>query len=287
MHDARGERQITSQGYASLPRFSPDGKNLYFLLRSRANRLYLSGELWAANVETGQRERLLPDFLLGDYSLSPDGKRILFVAIADNGDTRVWLAGLDGRTAPRRFSTLDADRAFFGTNDEMFFSGWEVGGKKYIYRIRDDGSGLQKPVPDPITYVYDVSPDGKALAAWSGAAVQVFPTDGGPPINTSTVCAAAGGENRGITPPCVSWSPNGNFLYLNDRIAGQIYAVPIPRGRNLPPLPAGGIASAKHAAALSGARVIHERYAFVGADPSVYAFFRVTTQRNIYRIRVP
>jgi len=85
----------------------------------------------------------------------------------------------------------------------------------------------------------------------------------------------------------VSWSPNGNFLYLNDRIAGQIYAVPIPPGRNLPPLPAGGIASAKQAAALPGARVIHERYAFVGADPSVYAFFRVTTQRNIYRIRVP
>jgi hypothetical protein len=33
--------------------------------------------------------------------------------------------------------------------------------------------------------------------------------------------------------------------------------------------------------------VIDERYAFMGADPSVYAFFRVTAQRNIYRIRVP
>jgi hypothetical protein len=96
-----------------------------------------------------------------------------------------------------------------------------------------------------------------------------------------------GGENRGTTPPCVSWSPNGRFLYLNDRRAGQIYALPIPPGLNLPPLPAGGIASAKDVAALPGARVIRERYAFVGADPSVYAFFRVTAQRNIYRIRVP
>jgi len=167
MHDARGERQITSQGYASLPRFSPDGKNLYFLLRSRANRLYVSGELWTANVETGQRERLVPDFLLEDYSISPDGNRILFVAIADNGDTTVWLARLDGRTAPRRLSALDADRAFFGANDEVLFSGREVGGRRFIHRVREDGRGLQKPIPDPIIYVYDVSPDGKALAAWS------------------------------------------------------------------------------------------------------------------------
>ena len=42
----------------------------------------------------------------------------------------------------------------------------------------------------------------------------------------------------------------------------------------------------KDAAALPGARVIRERYAFVGADPSVYAFFRIATQQNIYRVRV-
>ena len=73
VHDAHGERQITSEGYASLPRFSPDGKKLYFLQRSRTNRHYVSGELWATNLETRQRQRLLPDFLLGDYSISQDG----------------------------------------------------------------------------------------------------------------------------------------------------------------------------------------------------------------------
>ena len=31
IHDARGERQITSEGYALLPRFSPDRTKLYFL----------------------------------------------------------------------------------------------------------------------------------------------------------------------------------------------------------------------------------------------------------------
>src|SRR4029079_9913279 len=32
-----------------------------------------------------------------------------------------------------------------------------------------------------------------------------------------------------------------------------------------------------------GAQVIHERYAFMGADPSVYTFIRVATQTSIYR----
>jgi Tol biopolymer transport system component len=58
IHDARGERQITSEGYASLPRFSPDGRKIYFLMRSRASRRYVSGELWSVNIETGQREHL-------------------------------------------------------------------------------------------------------------------------------------------------------------------------------------------------------------------------------------
>jgi len=35
LHDARGDRQITSQGYAYLPSFSADGKRLYYLVRSR------------------------------------------------------------------------------------------------------------------------------------------------------------------------------------------------------------------------------------------------------------
>jgi WD40 repeat protein len=287
IHDAHGERQLTFQGYASLPQFSPEGRRVYFLLRSRESRRYLSGELWACDLETGKRERLVPQFLLEHYTISSDGNRILFVAITENGESRLWLGTFDGRTAPRLLSGMDASRAFFGANGDVFFSGQEGRDQRYIYRIKEDGSGLRKAFPNPIYYLYEVSPDGKFVAAWTANGVQLFPFDGGPPIDASRVCAAAGGENRGTTPPCVSWSPNGRYIYLNDRVGARIYAVPIPRGRNLPPLPAGGIASATDVAAVPGSVVIKERYAFVGADPAVYAFFRVTTQRNIYRIPVP
>jgi hypothetical protein len=52
-------------------------------------------------------------------------------------------------------------------------------------------------------------------------------------------------------------------------------------------LPPGGLASLSAAANIPGAKTFPEPRAFGGADPSVYAYPRVTTHRNIYRIPVP
>ncbi|MBK5294491.1 MAG: hypothetical protein JJE04_22775, partial [Acidobacteriia bacterium] len=71
------------------------------------------------------------------------------------------------------------------------------------------------------------------------------------------------------------------------RLAGQINAVPLQPGRNLPPLPVSGIRSLEDVARLPGVRMIPEERAFAGPNPSVYAIARVTTHRNIYRIPVP
>jgi serine/threonine protein kinase len=287
VHDARGERQVTSQGYASLPQLSADGKKLYYLLRSRSNRRFVSGELLVANLETEQHERLLPGFLMEHYSVSPDGNRIVFAAIDDSGHSPVWLATLDGRTAPRRLSTIDAVRTFFGVDGDVLFLGQEDETKRFVYRVKSDGSGLQKAIPNPVGYFYDVSPDAKSLAVLESGIVKVYPTDGGSPLEVCAGCGGAGGENRGIVPPAVSWSQDGKFFYMNLRGAGQICAVPLQSGKNVPPLPVSGIRSAEDAAALPGAQMIPQARAFVGANPSVYAFPRVTTQRNIYRVPVP
>jgi len=85
----------------------------------------------------------------------------------------------------------------------------------------------------------------------------------------------------------VTWSPDGKFVYLHDTLLRQTVAVPLKRGELLPPLPASGIASPAAAAALPGARMIEQPRAFGGPNPSVYAFARVTTHRNIYRVPVP
>jgi hypothetical protein len=66
----------------------------------------------------------------------------------------------------------------------------------------------------------------------------------------------------------------------------ETYVVPLLAGQILPRLPDGGISSVRMTA-IPAAKRIPELSAFVSDDPSVYAFMRQTSQRNIYRVPVP
>jgi hypothetical protein len=68
---------------------------------------------------------------------------------------------------------------------------------------------------------------------------------------------------------------------------GRTYIVPLPRGQMFPRLPAGGFRSEEEIARLPGARKIDVLDAVPGPSPEVYAFYRGTTQRNLYRIPIP
>ena len=70
-----------------FPTISPDRKKVYYLVRAGGARNFLTGELWVADLESGQRERLLPDFRLRHYNISADGERIVFVAADEKGRT--------------------------------------------------------------------------------------------------------------------------------------------------------------------------------------------------------
>jgi len=286
LHDPRGERQITSQGYAYLPSFSSDNKRLYFLQRSRANRRFVSGELWVADLATGKRERLLTDFLMEHYCVAPDGKRVVFVRIDDAGHSAVWIATLDGSVPPRRLASMESVRALFDPKGGVFFVGGERG-SPFLWHVQEDGSQLRKVTSMPVIFIYSVSPDGEAVALWVGDSVIVYPLDRGNRVRVCSQCATAGEENRGVTPSLVSWSPDAKFLYLHSTSTRQTHVVPLPSGQLLPYLPPSGMVSMEAAADLPGATTISEQRAFVGPVPSVYAFPRVTTHRNIYRIRVP
>ena len=72
IHDTNGDRQITSDGYALLPTFSADGKKLYYMTKASAVGSFISGALWVADLATGQRQRLLPDFMMQSYDISAD-----------------------------------------------------------------------------------------------------------------------------------------------------------------------------------------------------------------------
>jgi hypothetical protein len=82
-----------------------------------------------------------------------------------------------------------------------------------------------------------------------------------------------------------AWSPDGKFLYLN--FQGSIYAIPLRPGQMLPPIPPSGFRSKEDVAALPGAQLIPQQGAFPGPNPSIYAFTKISTHRNIYRVSVP
>ena len=67
----------------------------------------------------------------------------------------------------------------------------------------------------------------------------------------------------------------------------SIYAIPLRPGHVLPSLPASGLRTVQEVTALPGARLIPQEGAFVGPNPSIYAFTKFATQRNIYRVPVP
>ncbi len=109
--------------------------------------------------------------------------------------------------------------------------------------------------------------------------------NGGKPIVICKFCATAGEENRGVTPPMVSWSPDQKFLYLHfPRPHQQTFAFALAPGKPTPNLPEQGIDGAEQAAAVPGAQLIPAPRAFGGVNPSEYAYPHITTQRNIYRV---
>ena len=288
IHDSKGERQITFEGYAYLPSFSADTKRLYYLQRSNSSSHFVSGELWTIDLQTGKKQRLLPDFLMERYNVSPDGKQVAFIADEASGRRPLWIGTTDGSSAPHRLADQECLSVLFSPDGEIYFTGGSSDGM-YLQKIKADGAGLQKAIPEQAMFLYDISPDGKCLAVWTSAKtdIKIYPSDGGAPTLVCAGCASAGAEERGVTPALVSWSRDAKELYLYSEDSHQTYAVPLKSGQALPPIPASGITWRHAPPAIAGTRAIPHRRAFMSGNPSVYAYPEVSAHRNIYRILVP
>jgi len=290
IHDARGDRQVTSEGYSFRPSISPDGKKLHYLVRVFGARSWISGGLWVAGLESGQRQRLLPNFQMEQYSTSADGERVVFVAVDENGRTPVWLAALNGRTAPRQLTTIDSTMAYFGAPGDVVFGSQEK--SPFIYRVKEDGSGLQKMISTPMLLPFAVSPDGRWVPVMDPkvwGTLMVYPAGSDPPLRVCDGCSPPQGTDP--MPPPMSWTPDGRFVYIkfaDASLGGPTYAIPLRPSQMLPPVPPSGFPSKEAVAALPEARLVsEEKNVYPGPNPSIYAYTKVAAQRNIYRVPVP
>ena len=285
IHDARGDRQLTSEGFAFFPTIAPDAKTAYYLVKAGRSQAFLAGSLWSSDLSSGRRQRLLPDFYVIHYSIAADGRRVVFVAVDERGRSSVWTSPLDGSAAPRQVTAMESLLAFFGSPGEVVFAD-----ASFIYRINEDGSNLRKVSLIPTLLPFAVSPDGEWIPAAEGPSPEsrnvlaIYSTSGREP---KVICRCYPPPNidDGQMPPQMSWTPDGKFLYL--KFDAATYAIPLRPGQLLPAIPPLGFPSRAAVAAVPGARLLSEDSIFPGPDPATYAFMKVTAHRNIYRVPAP
>ena len=99
IHDSRGDHALSTEGYASgsPPRFSHDGKSLYYLLRRDSPES--PSELWRANLESGSSEAIMPGVSIREYDISNDEKEVVFTTQPAGQASQLWLAPLDRSVA--------------------------------------------------------------------------------------------------------------------------------------------------------------------------------------------
>lgn len=268
IHDASGERRITSETVAAAPRLSPDAKRLYFLAASGSET---PSSLRRLDIAQGQQEPVLPGFNVVDYDISRDETKVVF-SVDHDGEMQIWVAPLDHHLPPRLLAR-GADEPAFDGSGHVFF---RLLGEKvnYLYRMQDDGSSKQRALDTPILEFQSVSPTGK----W--AAVQAV-------INgtLATAILGLGGDTFRWTRAgywSTRWSSDGRTLYLEvgkgiDAPTGRTLPITLAEGKppQIPPLPP---------ASEQGLLPHATEDIAPGPDPATYAFTRAERLQNIYRI---
>lgn len=279
VRDARGERQVSSEGFAQFPQFSADGKKLYYLVRRNGvSGSFASGELWVADVATGSAEHLLRGFVVNGYDISPDGTKVLFSALDEHGTSHLWLAPLDLRSSPQEFSSSTSeDGPRWGAGSEIYFRAEEAN-LNFLYRMNADGSGRTKALPDPILELETVSPDGKwavvaqPVAGDPSFSIVAAPLQGGPSV---TIC-------RGYCAPF--WNTTGTiFSVVPGYAAERMVQIAVSPGKSVPELPPDGIPLDGNITGIRNAKAL-ESVVIAGPTPDLSATQHENVHRNLYRI---
>ncbi len=288
LHDKDGDHQISSEGNASSPTFSSDGRSLYFLMANGQTR---GAELWvkdlsSGDLSSGKVDRVVPGYPMQNtsvekhsYSLSQDGKEVAFAMIDPNGRSNLWIAPTNHRSSPQHISSANVeDSPFFLPDGDVIFRGME-GGSNFLYRMKADGTGRRKINPDRILGIAGVSQDGRWVVAASPN-----PDEEHPAVMKAFAVDGSASQLLCVTICVINWDSTGRFVYLNflDSHA-ETYVLPVLPHVGLPKVPSTGIATKDD---LANAKAIPWNIDSA-LNPAVYAYTRENTRRNLYRIPLP
>jgi eukaryotic-like serine/threonine-protein kinase len=278
VHDKGGDHQISSEGNTSAPAFSSDGRSLYFLKTNTQTR---SEELWIEELNSGKTQKVLPDYPILAYSVSHDGKQVAFAMKDQSGHANLWIAPASRLSSPVRISSMgDEDFPFFLPNGDLVFRAIE-GGSNLLYRMKADGTGRRKITSESIVDIGSVSPDGRWVVAGArsdkeaATATRAFAVDGSTAV---TLCFLF----------CqLNWDVSGKFAFLNyPALHRGSYELAVMRDSGLPRAPLPKPPQFENHANPNAVTMV-PWYVQSAVNPSLYAYTRQDTRRNLYRIPLP
>jgi serine/threonine protein kinase len=286
VHDSRGDRQISLEGKAFQPKFTPDGTRLCYRVQT-GNQ----SELWVADLASNRTESVLPGlavaaspvqaaFWSAGYDISSDGRELVFFSADSNGKFRLWLAPLERSSPPRQIPNVEGEQPLFGSKGEIFFRKVE-GTTAFLYRVLQDGTGLRKIMDLPVVDVFSAYPDRKWLLLGVMRQGQVIlPVEGGAPFPTR------------LQPPIwMRWTGDGRHVFVSgvNNTMARTFVFPSSPNHLLPESFASmtTVPTEDDFAKLPGVQIIPVGNAVPGPSPDTYAFTRDSVQRNVYRIPLP
>jgi DNA-binding winged helix-turn-helix (wHTH) protein/Tol biopolymer transport system component len=282
-HDARGDRQLSSEGVVQAASFSQDGRWLYYLLRLESEGE--GYELRRMSVDGGTSEVVLPAVFVLQFDISPDGTEVVYTSAEANGTTQLWLAPLDRHAPPQGIGASGDRSPLFGPDGEILFL-YTEGRLNYLGRVNHDGSARARVVPYPVNDVQGVSPGRNWVMAIvplpdnSTVAPMAIPVRGGNPVRVCEIYCH------------MAWATSGQFLFASVEepslsAPGRTLAIPVGPGEMLPEFPSGGIPPRSDQAVMPGARTVSRAMIIPGADLETFAYVQDTVHRNLFRVTLP
>src|SRR6185436_8142608 len=138
--------------------------------------------------------------------------------------SRILVARVDRRSPPREIPNVDGDGPLFGDGEILFRARERDYG--YAYRVREDGTRLQKANDQPVIETGSVSPDGRWLLVYArpngeaAGGTLAVPVGGGPPVQIY-------GRNSRM-----KWSADRRFVFLSVS-PERAYVLPLRPGNTL------------------------------------------------------
>jgi len=284
VHDQQGDRQVSSEGYAWTGRLSGDGSKLFYLVARNASEIDRANELWVSDLQSGQAAQVLPGIAVADYSVSADGKRVVYEVRNPDGTTQLWLGSVDHRFTPKPIGPPNGKSVQYARASGNIYFKVTEGNTDYLYRINEDGTQLEKLLPEPIISFGGVSPDESMVVVRRDAKGE------GSPTVVEAVSLRGGHDVPLCSELCsVGWSFDGKTFYLRlpamKSPTGTVesYVFPLAKGVDLPALPAQGVQSDKDVP--KTVQVVRDSV-IAGPDAGHYSFSRRSSHYNLYRVPI-